>query len=536
MLRPPSRALFRALLRETGVFLFFAVLSAFATRPLIFDLRGQTLAGPDPLIDLWTVHWLSGHVLHPAQLFEGNIFDPAPHAAVYSDLSLGTAVLLVPLRVLVSDPVPLYNAGVIIALAFGGWAFSLLTHRLCGSFAAGLLAGVLAAFGSHQLYHVYHLNLLTTGWLALLLLGLHGIAAGGGGRSALLAGASFALAAQSSGYYAVASATLALAFAAAHWRSLRAPRALLALGGAAALALVLTLPYALAFLEVRQQEGLRRPPRMSERMAFQPGQDLSSQGYLYSGLVGQQGERLFPGVLTPVLGLLALRRRAPRSGFYAAAAALLVVISLGPRLEMLGLSVPLPYRALFALPPLDVMRHPYTFAAVATFLLSVLAGIGWSSLKPRPWAGAAVVAVAILETVAPPVAVRSTLPGVPPAYVRLEGLPPGPILELPVFAEDTLLWAARHGRPVLNGVGAFVPRGTQALETALSNHWLKRLPEDIDGSKPTELLREGPMRYLIVPAGRVPRMARLAAVLDRSSAFRLVAEVEDGDRIYELNR
>jgi hypothetical protein len=247
----------------------------------------------------------------------------------------------------------------------------------------------------------------------------------------VLAGASFALAAQSSGYYAVASAILALAFAAAHWRCLRAPRALLALGGAAALALVLTLPYALAFLEVRQQEGLKRPPRMSERMAFQPGRDLASHGTLYRGLLGQEGERLFPGLLAPVLALLALRRRAPHSGFYAAAAAFLVVVSLGPRLEILGLSVPLPYRVLFALPPLDAMRHPYTFAAVATFLLSVLAGIGWSTLKLRPWAGAAIVALAILETVAPPVAVRSTPPGLPPAYVRLETLPPGPILELP---------------------------------------------------------------------------------------------------------
>jgi hypothetical protein len=453
------------------VFLFFVALSLLATRPLARDLTGQTLAGPDPLIDLWTVHWLSGHVLRPAEIFEGNIFHPAPHAAVYSDLSLGTAVLLVPLRAVVSDPVPLYNAGVILALAFGGWAFSLLTRRLCGSLAGGLLSGVLAAFGSHQLYHVYHLNLLTTGWLALLLVGLHGIAGGGKG-SAVLAGISFALCAQSSGYYGVAAAILALAFAVVHWRSLRAPRALLALGGALLLALVLTLPYALAFLEVRAQDGLKRPPRMSERMAFQPTRDLASHATLYRGLLDGEGERLFPGLLAPVLGLVALRRRARHAVFYAGSAAVLLVVSLGPRLELLGVSFPLPYRALFALPPLDAMRHPYTFAAVATFLLAVLAGIGWSTLGARPWLGAAVVAGAILETATPPVAVRPTPPGLPPVYVRLASLPPGPALELPVFGEDPLLWAARHGQPVLNGIGAFVPRATQALETAVSNQRL----------------------------------------------------------------
>src|SRR6185295_6537302 len=179
----------------------------------------------------------------------------------------------------------------------------------------------------------------------------------------------------------------------------------------------LTLPYAAAFLEVRQREGLKRPPRMSERMAFRPGRDLTSQGYLYRGLLGSEGERLFPGLLIPVLGVVALRRRAPHARFYAGAAALFVLVSLGPRLELAGFSLPLPYVALFALPPLDAMRHPYTFAAAATFLLSVLAGIGWAAVRARsrPWVGAAVVLVAILETLSPPLAVQAAPPGLPPA-------------------------------------------------------------------------------------------------------------------------
>jgi hypothetical protein len=535
-LSPVSTSALREWLREAGALLFFLALAVVATRPLAADLRGQTLAGPDPLIDLWTVHWLSGHLLQPGQLFEGNIFHPAPHAAVYSDLSLGTAVLVAPVRALVSDPVPLYNVAVLLALAFAGWAFCRLTRALTGSFPAGLLTGVLAALGSHQLYHAYHLNLLTTGWLALLMLGLHGIASGGGLRSALLAGASFALTAQSSGYYAVAAALLALVFSAARWRRLLERRALLATTVAAALALVLTLPYLRVFLEVRESEGLRRPPRMSERMAFRPGRDLSSHGYLYRGLLGGEGERMFPGVLSLALGFVALRRRAPHARLYVASALGLLVVSLGPRLELGSLSLPLPYGALFALPPLDTMRHPYTFAAVASLLLAVLAGLGWAATGARPLAGAVIVGAAILETLAPPLAVRPVSPGLPPAYVRVLSLPPGPILELPVFAEDTLLWAARHGRPVLNGVGAFVPRQTQALETATSNHWLRRIPESIDDSRPLELLLETPVRYVVVPAGRLPRLRRLAAAFDRSAAFRLAAEAEDGDRIYELLR
>ena len=206
--------------------LFFLGLAAVATRPLWRDLAGQMPVGPDPVIDLWTLDWLTGHALEPGQLFHGNVFHPFPYAALHSDLSLGTALLALPLRPFLGDPVPLYNAGLLLALAFGGWAFCRLVDELTGRLSAGLLAGVLAAFGSHQLYHVYHLNLLSTGWLALLLLALHRLAERPGPAWALLAGVSFALSALSSGYYAVAGVLLALAAAAARARRLLAGRAL----------------------------------------------------------------------------------------------------------------------------------------------------------------------------------------------------------------------------------------------------------------------------------------------------------------------
>ena len=85
-------------------------------------------------------------------------------------------------------PQLLFNAATILALAFGGWAFHALVHGLTGHRWAGLLAGVLAAFSSHQMSHIYHLNLLSTGWLALFLLGLHRIMERGTIGSAVLAG------------------------------------------------------------------------------------------------------------------------------------------------------------------------------------------------------------------------------------------------------------------------------------------------------------------------------------------------------------
>ena len=113
------------------------------------------------------------------------------------------------------------------------------------------------------------------------------------------------------------------------------------------------------------------------------------------------GELLFPGILPLALAGTALVRRARTAWFYAAAAAVLVVLSLGPEATIGGRAIALPYAWLQSVPPFDSMRHPFTFAAVGLFLIAVLAGLGWSRLPfaSRPWAGPAVLALDQVATV-----------------------------------------------------------------------------------------------------------------------------------------
>jgi hypothetical protein len=119
----------------------------------------------------------------------------------------------------------------------------------------------------------------------------------------------------------------------------------------------------------------------------------------------------------------------------------------------------------------------------------------------------------------------------------LDELPPGPILEVPVFAPETLLWASRHGRPTLNGIGAFVPGATMVLERTIRNHWLRNTDRDVDdGATAWNLVQNFPLRYLIVPAGRKPETRVLVEALSRSRVFVSIAEAPDGDRIYEVRR
>jgi hypothetical protein len=529
-----------ALGREALAALFFLALAIAATRPLTALFRTHVLGHLDVLVDLWTVHWLVTHFFDPSQIFQGNIFNPARHAVLHSDLSLGTVVLLLPFRPFIPDPVPLINLAALLALAFGGWAFHALGHAVTGNRWAGLLCGVLAVFSSHQMRHLYHLNLLTTGWLALFLLGLHRTVERPTASRVALTAVSFALSAQSSGYYGVAAVVLAAVFAVVNVRALGRSRVLAALAAAALLGTLATLPYLTAYLDARHEQGLRRNINMSAAMAFHPSQDLTSDAYPYRWISPREGERLFPGVLALVLGAAAVARRRPGTLFYGSALVVMLLLSLGPRLELAGRSFDLPYKWLHPIPPFDGMRHPYTFAAVASFMLAVLAAIGWAGLRTaaRPGAGPLVVLLAVVETLSPAPLLRAIPAGVPPAYDLIRARPPAPILEVPVFAPDTLVWAARHGRPVVNGQGsAFVPGGTRIIARLVENHWVRRVPGDLDASKPALYLADiFPALYVIVPAVREPAFRPLAAAFDRSRLFIFVAEAPDGDRIYELRR
>jgi hypothetical protein len=527
----------RPLWQALAAFGFFLLLALIATRPLGAHLATHIHMGSDPASHAWMLHWLSGHFFSPGEIFGGNMLYPAENAVLFTDLSLGTVVLVLPLRLFVDDPVLLYNLALILTLAFSGWTFHLLAFELTRSRVAGLLVGILAGFGSHQLFQLYHLNLLSTGWLPVFLIGLHRTLRRPSCRSVVLAGIGFSLTAQSSGYYAVAALVIGVVLTAFEWRNLAHRRITLSLIAAGAVAFVLTLPYLHAFMQLKADYGLRRPAGMSRKMALHPSRDLSSRAYVYRTWLGSSGEQLFPGLLGISLAGVAVVRRRPRSGAYLAASLVLVALSLGPDLTLAGWRLTLPYAALFQIPPLDSMRHPFTFAATGIFTLAILAGIGWAHVpwNNRRWAGPLVLGLAFLECLGPPARLREFPPGLPPAYALLEALPPGPILEVPVFDADTPLWAARHGRPTINGSSAFAPPLILLLSHQVNRHWLEQVPQDVDTSKPARLLQQSfDLRYLIIPSGRRHGLRGLVAAFEKSRTFRLVAQVSDGDRVYEV--
>ncbi|MGN9777127.1 hypothetical protein ACTMS0_15380 [Micromonospora sp. H33] len=123
----------------------------------------------DPTLQAWQLAW-AGHALltHPSGLWQSNTFFPETYTYAYSDTLLGYA----PAGLLGSGfeaALIRYNAMYVLvhALAFVG-AYALVRQLGAGRL-GGALAGLAWAFAPWRLAHAGHLNILSSGGIALCL-------------------------------------------------------------------------------------------------------------------------------------------------------------------------------------------------------------------------------------------------------------------------------------------------------------------------------------------------------------------------------
>jgi hypothetical protein len=123
----------------------------------------------DPTLQAWQVAW-AGHALlsHPTGLWDSNTFYPATYTYAYSDTLLGYA----PIGMLgtgFTAAVVRYNVLYVLlhALAFVG-AYALVRQLGAGRW-GGAVAGVAWAYAPWRLAHAGHLNILSSGGIALCL-------------------------------------------------------------------------------------------------------------------------------------------------------------------------------------------------------------------------------------------------------------------------------------------------------------------------------------------------------------------------------
>jgi hypothetical protein len=449
-------------------------------------LLGSTWASPasrtlgagvgDPGLFIWFLRWTPFAVAHRIPPFASDYLNhPDGINLMWNTWLPLPGLVLAPLTMLLG-PVLTFNVLLTLAYGLSAWSAYLAIHRYVPSHAAAACGGLVYGFSPAMIGHSHHPNLILNfllPWLFVLLDEIVvqqrrspvwlGMALGALAAAQLLIGAEIF-----AGMVLLGSSLLVM-LVVAHWRSLR-ERGLYA---ATAFAVSVVVFELLVALPLRAQ--IAGPARVhgdlteeihgsSDLLAFVTPSRLSAVAPAFALGLGDR----FAGTRETYLGIplvvviaavaVAARRRSPVVRIGAAMLVLCMVLSLGSRLRVGGITVPvpLPWSAVESLPVLWHMvpaRLALFTGLFAGLLLAHAVDDLWQGGGWRRRALAAATAVLVLAFLAPPAPLLSRpVAATPPFFTgsELSRIPrDGVALVLPFprkgRANQAMVWQAEAG-------------------------------------------------------------------------------------------
>jgi len=512
----------RLALEGLGAATLYALLTFCLLQPLLSDPAGSLFDGrsvavgqhgelalKDVLLLAWIYAW-GWHAVtgHPLGLYDSNAFHPYPTSLAFSEHALGKLPTAGLVFGLTDDAVLAHQIDLVASFALSAAAVYVLLRSMRVSIVAGLIAGAVFAFCPIRLETLHHSHLLGWQYLPLALLFLARTLRLGRATAAASFALLLLLQLLCSYYLAYMALVGVAAFAAAHvlfaGRTLSGRGVVLAVVAAVAVLVVfgaLSWPY----LELRATGILPRYALTDPggALVLRHASSHPWRGYLDPSAVPPYGTASpFVGWVplgVALVGCLGVAKAdvARRTQIAAAIAIALAgwSLSLGPGLEIAGLSLPSPYDVLLrVVPGFSSMRAPGRFALLMMLGVAMLVGFGLDAMGralarrswPRPLLAAAAVALVVVTAIeyrlpwrrfaAHPVRIGRDAGTVNADLARR---PPGVVAEFPfhggagVEAATAMLNSTTHWQQLVNGKSGYEPRGRSILRLVAD-----RLPED----------------------------------------------------------
>ena len=258
--------------------LTYTALSIVLTWPLVPGIASDVPGDlGDSLLNMWILGWGADHVprlltgaMSWQAFWNANIFHPEPLALTFSEHLFGQTLQILPVYWLTGNVILCYNLLFISTFALSAFGTYLLVRDLTGNRMAAFVAGLVYGFLPYRIASVPHLQVMSSQWMPFALYGLNKFvtgtsgSAGSAGSRVALAGGTAALVMQnwSCGYYLLYFAPFAPLFVMHRmWAlgKLTDLRIWMSLAVAAAVTLVLTLPFLFPYSQAKQLFGFERP-------------------------------------------------------------------------------------------------------------------------------------------------------------------------------------------------------------------------------------------------------------------------------------
>jgi hypothetical protein len=447
----------------------------------VVQLRGVTDFG-DPLFSLWRLDWVSYQLrTDPRHLFDANIFHPEPRTLAFSDAMLVPALIAAPWLWLGAEVVVVHSLLLLAASVFSGVTMFWLVRALGRGTEAAVVAGAVFAFYPLRWPFLAHLELETTVWMPLAMLGLHRMMASGRVRDGLAMGLAVALQTLSSFYFGlflslnlfVVAVVLTIV---TRGRIRPAARPLVA---AALVAAVIVVPATIPYFQNRSTVG-ERQLHDAAQFSARPRDYISANGRsrVYRNVLPGDGRlELFPGVVPAALAVAGLwLPLSPGALAYGTALGVSADASLGVH----GSVYPTLYKLVF---PFRGLRAPDRFAVLVGFGIAVLAGYGTERIlrnvrrnSARTAIAAGLVAAVMIDS-APDLNFDELWRHIPPIYDSLPEDRNTVLVDLPFPRRDGttrgeyafLYFATFHHRRLVNGGSGFYPHWYDPLAAKMKN-------------------------------------------------------------------
>ena len=183
----------------TGFYVAFTIIQ---TQPLITHLPEVIPSDlGDPVLNVWTVWWNAHAVPLTARWWNAPSFWPSTGTLAFSETLLGLSPITTPIQWLGGSPITAYNVAFLLTFLLSALGAHGLVYRLTNRHDAAFIAGLIYGFHPFRTAHFPQIQVMTSYWMPVALLGLHEYLRRQETRWLALSGGAWLMQALSNGYY-----------------------------------------------------------------------------------------------------------------------------------------------------------------------------------------------------------------------------------------------------------------------------------------------------------------------------------------------
>ena len=274
----------------------------------------------DSLLNMFLLAWNARQVPLTTEWWNLPQFFPIPGAMAFSEHLLGLAPITTPIILATGNVVLAYNAAFFLSFPLCALAAHLLAFQLTRRHDLALLAGIAYGFAPYRMAQLSHVQVLSSYWMPLSLLGLHLFLDRPRWWALVLFAGAWYMQALACGYYLFYLSALIglwlLWFGLGRIRWQDTAR----LAVAWAVAVLALVPIALGYLRFQRAYGMRRWPDEIEAFSADVASLLTAPGNLrlwgWLNVIERPESNIFPGLalILVIAGGIALAWRAAASG------------------------------------------------------------------------------------------------------------------------------------------------------------------------------------------------------------------------------